>query len=117
MPYIQRDSGGRIVQVWGEYPQTGIAEEWIDQVPEGVSPVISVVSRYRAFAAMLQAGVLGQVRTWAADPATDPLHQLAFETATEFRSDSPALIAGAQALGWTSVDLKNLFLIAETIQI
>ncbi|OAE56624.1 hypothetical protein A7J67_08240 [Achromobacter xylosoxidans] len=68
-----------------------------------------VISRFQALAALMQAGLLQAVQAWASDSSTDPLHRLAFETATEFSRASPALNAGAEALGWTSEKLDDLF--------
>lgn len=78
--------------------------------PSPLEPAIpDVISRFQALAALMQAGLLQAVQAWASDPGTNPLHRLAFETATEFSRASPALNAGAEALGWTSDQLDDLF--------
>ena len=77
---------------------------------EPEQPIPIVVSRFQAMAALMQAGLLDQVTAWANDPATDPLHRLAFQTAGQFSEDSPALAAGAVALGLNAVQLSGLFL-------
>ncbi|MBN3270132.1 hypothetical protein CUR95_24015 [Bordetella bronchiseptica] len=77
---------------------------------------LAAVSRFQALAALMQADLLDAVAAWANDANTDPLHKLAFETATEFRRDSPTLAAGAAALGWTAGQLDDLFSIAQEIR-
>lgn len=90
-----------------------------DLVPpesEIVVPERRAVSRFQALAALMLAGLLDDVMMWANDPATDPLHKLAFDTATEFSRSSPALTAGAAALGWSEEQLDGLFAAAAQIQ-
>ncbi|AZS78850.1 hypothetical protein ELS24_10565 [Achromobacter spanius] len=72
-------------------------------------PPVTVVSRFQALAALMQAGLLDDVTAWANAPATDPLYKLAFDTATEFSISSPTMTAGAAALGWSSAQLQALF--------
>lgn len=90
-----------------------LEQQYADYVP-AVAPVS--VSRFQALAALLQAGLLDAVAAWANDPGTDPLHKLAFETATEFSRTSPTLAAGAAALGWSEQQLDALFDAAMQIQ-
>lgn len=75
------------------------------------------VSAAQAYAALLAAGLLEKVQAWAADPATDPLHRLAFQKGTTFRRDSPALAAGAAALQWEDAMLDQLFIAAGAIRL
>ncbi|MFY3433895.1 hypothetical protein ACOTI9_14710 [Achromobacter mucicolens] len=77
--------------------------------PPSASTAPRIISRFQALAALMQAGLLHDVESWAADPNTHPLHRLAFETAAEFSRTSPALNAGAEALGWTSEQLDDVF--------
>ncbi|MFY4014019.1 hypothetical protein ACOTJS_19585 [Achromobacter xylosoxidans] len=90
------------------------------QEPEPIEPedlpVALSVSRFQALAALMQAGLLGEVTTWANAPTTDPLHKLAFDTAAEFSRSSPTLAAGASALGWSEEQLDALFEAAMQIQ-
>lgn len=72
-------------------------------------PPVTVVSRFQALAALMQVGLLEDVTEWASAPSTDPLHKLAFETATEFSISGPTLNAGAAALGWSIEQLQALF--------
>lgn len=85
-----------------------------DPDPEPQPP--QVVSRFQALAALLQAGLLDAVQAWVDDTDTDPLHRLAFTTATEFHRDSPTLAAGAAALGWSDAQLDALFIAAASIK-
>jgi len=84
--------------------------------PDPEPQVPLVVSRFQALAALMQAGLLDDVTAWANDSNTDPLHTLAFETATEFWRDSPTLAAGAAAMGWTEQQLDDLFTAAAQIR-
>ncbi len=87
---------------------------WEDAPPQSVQ--VTKVSRFQALAALMHAGLLADVTAWANDPATDPLHKLAFDTATEFSRTSPTLAAGAAALGWNEGQLDDLFAAASQIQ-
>lgn len=87
---------------------------WEDAAPQSVQ--VTKVSRFQALAALMHAGLLADVTAWASDPATDPLHKLAFDTATEFSRTSPTLAAGAAALGWNEGQLDDLFAAAAQIQ-
>lgn len=79
-------------------------------------PPVTVVSRFQALAALMQAGLLDDVTAWANTPTTDPLYKLAFDTATEFSISSPTMTAGAAALGWSGAQLQALFDAAARIQ-
>ncbi|KDC48015.1 hypothetical protein [Bordetella bronchiseptica] len=106
--------GGLADLAWLDGPPPGdLEQQYADYVP-AVAPVS--VSRFQALAALLQAGLLDAVTVWANDPGTDPLHKLAFETATEFNRTSPTLAAGAAALGWSEQQLDALFDAAMQIQ-
>lgn len=121
--YFVRDRQGNIIG-WCAYPaddtdQTPIDEnsqEWLDYLASMENTVPSVVSRFQALAALMQAGLLDAVQAWADDTDTDPLHRLAFTTATEFHRDSPTLAAGAAALGWSDAQLDALFIAAASIK-
>lgn len=84
--------------------------------PDPEPSVPQLVSRFQALAALLQAGLLDAVQAWVDDTDTDPLHRLAFTTATEFHRDSPTLAAGAAALGWSDAQLDALFIAAASIK-
>lgn len=75
-----------------------------------------VVSRFQARAALHLAGLLDDVERLIADPATDPIIKIAWETVTEFRRSSPSVALIAQALNWTDEALDDLFLTARQIE-
>lgn len=94
-------------------------EEGVLVPPEEQQPAPDrplTVSRFQALAALLQAELLDAVTAWSNAPGTDPLHKLAFETATEFSRSSPTLAAGAAALGWADQQLDALFEAARQIK-
>lgn len=79
-------------------------------VPE---PVPVVISRFQARAALMDAGLLADVELALAD--ADPIAQLAWAEATEWRRDSPTIAALAEAIGLTDVQVDALFLSAAEI--
>lgn len=85
--------------------------EWVLPPPY----VPQVVSRFQAKAALLQAGLLTQVETLIADPATDAVTKLAWAEAVEFYRNSPTIATLAAALGLTSGQIDNLFITAANI--
>lgn len=101
--------------MWAKW--TGSGWEMVEATPPPVLPPAPVasVSRFQALAALMHAGLLADVTAWANDPATDPLHKLAFDTAAEFSRSSPTLAAGAAALGWNEGQLDDLFAAAAQI--
>lgn len=66
-----------------------------------------VVSRFQARAALHLAGLLPQVE--AAVAAADPLVQIAWSDAVEFRRDSPTIAALAAAIKMTDAQIDDLF--------
>lgn len=114
MPFVDRDESGAIVGAFAMQQRPG--QEWADEWPE-VAPVVPLkVSRYQALAALMKAGLLDAVTAWAHAPDTDPLHKLAFDTATEFARSSATMAAGAAALGWSDEQLDGLFVAASKIE-
>lgn len=85
-----------------------------DPAPEA-APVPPVISRFQARAALLQVGLLNAVEQ--AVSQAEPLVQLAWAEAIEWRRDSAALNKIAAALGLTETDMDNLFRLAATIAI
>lgn len=73
-----------------------------------------IVSRFQARAALLAAGLLPQVE--AAVAAADPVTQMAWADAIEFRRNSPTIAALASAIGLTDTQLDDLFTAAAQIQ-
>lgn len=124
---VTQTDGGQYTAPWP--CRTWHAEEiqaWLDAgnpiapAPEEPSPLeqwraSTVVSVFQAKAALSQAGYLEDVKAYMADPDTDPITVLAWETATEFRRNSPTVneLAGVLALSDDQVD--DLFRFALTI--
>lgn len=78
------------------------------------APIPQIVSRFQARAALYGAGLLPSVETAIA--AADPLVQMAWVDAQEFRRDSPTILAMAGALGLTDTQVDELFTAASQIQ-
>ena len=74
------------------------------------------VTRYQALAALHLNGLLARVKAIMADPATDPLTVLAFDSAQTFKRYSPMVLNMAQALGLSDEQLDNLFVSASQIE-
>ena len=73
------------------------------------------VDPIQAREAIRRAGFLPQVEALINDPATDPLVKAAWEYALVFKRQSPTILAVADALGWTSEQLDDLFIVADGI--
>lgn len=66
-----------------------------------------VCSRFQAKAALLQAGLLSQVESLML--SADPIAQLAWAEAVEFRRNSPTIAALAIGAGMTETQVDDLF--------
>lgn len=78
-------------------------------------PVVpSVVSRFQARAALMQAGLLDQAE--AAVLQAGPLAQLAWADAQEFRRNSPTINSLAALVGLTEAQIDALFISASQIE-
>jgi hypothetical protein len=73
-----------------------------------------VASRFQTRAALLMAGLLSDVEAKIAQ--AEPIVQLAWADAVEFRRDSPTLAALAKVLGLTDLQVDDLFRQAMTIR-
>ena len=73
-----------------------------------------IVSRFQAKAALLQAGLLDAVNAALAE--ADPVAQLAWAEAVEFRRTSPTIVALGAAIGLTDEQLDDLFRAAAEIE-
>lgn len=99
------------VEVWtkalaGEY---GAISEYTPPPPH----IPQVVSRFQARAALHLAGHLPAVE--AAILASDPLTQMAWQDAQEFRRNSPTILSLAAVLGLSDNDVDDLFIAASEI--
>lgn len=79
-----------------------------------VEPVPQVVSRFQGEAVLLTDGHLDTVEALIAQ--ADPLTQLAWKRATEFRRNSPMIAQISNVLGWTSEYVDSLFTRAALIE-
>ncbi len=79
-------------------------------------PVPQEVTRYQALAALHLNGLLARVKAMMADPATDPLTLLAFDSAQTFKRYSPMVLNMAQALGLSEEQVDDLFIAASQIE-
>jgi hypothetical protein len=85
-------------------------------VPPEETGVPQTISRYQGWAQLHKAGMLEQVIAIMADPATDPLAVIAWNTVQEFRRQSPIILAMASLLGLRDEDLDQLFTAAKQIK-
>lgn len=100
-----------------DYEWNGV--EWVHMPPD---PAVlkeheragMVVSRFQAKAALLEADLLSEAETAVAQ--ADPVVQLAWEEAVEFRRTSPAIAAIGAALDLTDEDIDDLFVTAAGIE-
>lgn len=74
------------------------------------------VSRFQALAVLHLRGLLVGVKAMMADPATDPLTVLAFDSAQTFKRYSPMVMNMAQVLGLTDEQVDDLFIAASQIE-
>jgi hypothetical protein len=79
-------------------------------------PVPTIVTRFQARAALVQAGYFTQIDDFmAALPKTD-IRRMAWEDATEFDRTSTTLLAMQQMLGLSDSQVDDLFVLAYGIQ-
>lgn len=120
MKYEILDDEGNVINciladlnfVESQYP--GRYRELIEQ-SINVAKVPQVITPFQAKAALLQAGVLGDVETLIAN--SDQLTQMAWNEALEFQRFSPAVLNIAAALNWTEEFLDTLFINAYDIKV
>ena len=74
-----------------------------------------VVTPFQAKAALYQAGLLSTVETHIEN--SEPLIQMAWNEALEFKRYSPAILNLASSLGWSEQQLDDLFINAYSINI
>jgi hypothetical protein len=81
------------------------------------NPVPQSVSRAQGEIAMLRAGVLSAVETLMADPTADPEMVIAWNRASEFKRNSTMIASAATALGWSDIQIDDLFRVASTVDL
>ena len=96
----------------GNTPEPEFTEAELAQQLEDAKP--KVVTMRQARLALLQAGLLTTVDTAIAN-GIDGAMKIEWEYATEVRRDWESLITMATALGMTSSQLDDLFLLASTL--
>ncbi|MFC7067469.1 hypothetical protein [Brucella rhizosphaerae] len=93
----------------GEYVEVDAA--WLHARDSGEfiapTPTPQVVSRFQARAALFAAGLLPQVENAISE--AEPLVQMAWSDAQEFRRDSPTILALANVIGLTENQVDQLF--------
>ena len=82
-------------------------------VPE--NPVPQEVDALQGLKAIDAAGLSTAYETWASDPKRKFLEKAFINRARTWRRDDPVLAAGAAALGLTSEQLDQLFVLAATL--
>jgi hypothetical protein len=121
--------GGKVVNIavadapladnWIEAGAAAIGWAYADGVftppPVPEPPVPEIVSRFQARAALYIAGRLADAEA-AVAASNDPLTQLAWAEAVEWKRSSPALNALAGAIGMTQADVDELFRTAASIE-
>jgi hypothetical protein len=93
-------------------PEDAVIEPYVVSPP----PVPTIVTRFQARAALVQAGYFTQIDDFmAALPKTD-IRRMAWEDATEFDRTSTTLLAMQQMLGLSDSQVDDLFVLAYGIQ-
>ncbi|MGO7380746.1 hypothetical protein ELI44_04785 [Rhizobium ruizarguesonis] len=118
MPFVSRSVDGAIDGLF-EQPQEGRAEEFLPNGDPNViafenAPLrVSSVSA-RQFRLMLRrAGLIDPVKAWVAQQ--DDETQDAFEYSGDFVKDSPMMLAGFAAMGFTSQQVDEFFTAASKL--
>lgn len=112
MPFVSRSDDGAIDSVF-EQLQEGRAEEFLSEDDPAVvayrnAPLIVSSVSARQFRLMLRrAGLLDQVKAWVAQQ--DGETQDAFEYSGTFVKDSPMMLAGFAAMGFTAQQIDGFF--------
>jgi len=96
----------------GEYGEVGVFVP--EPIPPHVVVIPQVISMRQARLALLQANLLATVET-AIQASTDEAMKIEWEYATEVRRDWTSLIDLSEALGMTSQQMDELFLLASTL--
>jgi flagellar biosynthesis/type III secretory pathway protein FliH len=114
-PNIWYSNENSDVKQWlseGNTPDAEFTAEELAQQIEDAKP--KVVTMRQARLALLQSGLLTAVET-AIVNGTDEAMKIEWEYATEVRRDWASLIALTTELGLTSLQLDDLFILADTL--
>ena len=115
---VPKANGNReyeLIKEWlseGNTPEPEFTEAELLQQIEDAKP--KVVTMRQARLALLQSGLLTAVET-AIVNGTDEAMKIEWEYATEVRRDWASLIALTTELGLTSLQLDDLFILADTL--
>ena len=109
---IDEDGVSRMSMLASVLPEDAVIEPYVVSPP----PVPTIVTRFQARAALVQAGYFTQIDDFmAALPKTD-IRRMAWEDATEFDRTSTTLLAMQQMLGLSDSQVDDLFVLAYGIQ-
>lgn len=100
------------VNGWKWFDSDVDAYTYHNMIPESQPWAITPL---QAKLALNRAGILEQVETYLA--SADKETQIAWESASEFRRDSPLLLTISIQLGMTDKELDDLFLMAKEIEV
>lgn len=108
---------GFIVQQDGvEARDGGFYSKWVQvEAPKDGIMVPQSISRFKAMAALHQAGLLEAVENYMAEPTTPFLQKLAWKEAQSFERNSPTVAALAGLLNLTDSQLDQMFIDADKI--
>ena len=115
VPKADGNSEYELIKQWlseGNTPDAEFTDEELLQQLEDAKP--KVVTMRQARLALLQSGLLTAVET-AIVNGTDEAMKIEWEYATEVRRDWASLIALTTELGLTSLQLDDLFILADTL--
>ena len=87
----------------------------IEALKTATPPIPVQVNKFQAKVALLNAGLLDQVEALMIAPETNPIAKLAWTEVSDFRRDSPILLAIASQLSLTDEQIDNLFVAASKI--
>ena len=76
---------------------------------------VATVSALNGLLAINQAGLAASYEAWATDPARTFAQRAFIDKAQNWRRDDATLIAAATALGLTSEQVDNMFILAATL--